>query len=102
MDDPTQQPGRYAHAGMERTLAGPDRRRRRRCACGNGQAAAWTGLAGGVALMSGCHWCARAWVRNPDQFMSRMELQELRKAAPLPHDGDPRPIHLHREGSTDT
>ena len=41
----------------------PSVNRRRRCNCGCGGAASWTGGANGVALMSGCELSVRRWVR---------------------------------------
>lgn len=51
----------YYHWSMPREMVGPNKRARRKCECGNGEFAAYTGSAGGCALMSGCEWCVRQW-----------------------------------------
>lgn len=48
---------------------GGDRRRLRKCSCGCGQKATHSGMANGVALMSGCEISTRRWVRSVRDYM---------------------------------
>ena len=41
---------------------------RRKCNCGCGRWATHTGMANGVALVSGCELSIQRWVRNPNDY----------------------------------
>ena len=55
--------GFYANDRMTRTFV-ENRHARRRCPC-CGKRAGYVGLAGGMAMMSGCEWSVRKWCQDP-------------------------------------
>lgn len=58
--------GTSANAVEDRRYAIQNRRLRRRCECGCGKPGNWIGCANGLAMMSGCEWLVRQWVRDPN------------------------------------
>lgn len=54
----------YGHEDGHRTSE-PRPRMRQRCWCGCRGRKTHTGMADGVALMYGCEWLVRLWVRDP-------------------------------------
>ena len=58
--------GLCGDARNHRRYAMQSKRRRRRCGCGCGGVANWLGCANGVAMMSGCDFQVRQWVRDPN------------------------------------
>ena len=47
-----------------RSMVQADSRSRRRCCCGCKTRATHVGLAGGIAMMKGCEFFTRVWVRD--------------------------------------
>ncbi len=56
----------------ERTMAPVESTSRRRCSCCQ-RRATHRGLANGVALMSGCEWSVRRWVRDPREHLKAQD-----------------------------
>lgn len=66
------QAGWGQHAStQQRRYAAEASDRRRKCHCGCGGRATHVGMANGLALMSGCHWHVRLWVKDPSTSLRR-------------------------------
>lgn len=63
-----------------RTAAPMPRRYRRRCGCSCGTRATHVGYRDGIALMSGCEFHVRHWVRDPLQLTRQWLARDERRS----------------------